>query len=75
MVWWDERSVGAGTGAGPPPIEAGPPLLRATVDLEDPYLRDIVLAALRSRPAWAVERADGDGFAPHPATAASDLHW
>lgn len=75
MVWWDERSVGAIASEPSAADAAGPRRLRATVDLEDPYLRDIVLEALKARPEWTVDRADGDGFDPHPSTAASDFHW
>lgn len=75
MVWWDERSVGAAAGGPTPVPPPSPPLLLATVDLECPYLRDIVLDALRGRPGWRVERADGKGFEPHPLVAASDFHW
>jgi hypothetical protein len=67
MVWWDERSAGLPTDR--------PPRLAATVDLEDPYLRSIVLDALTARPAWRVTSVEGEGFDPHPVTSTSRLHW
>ena len=41
-------------------LDANDPRPLATVDLEDPYLRDLVLEAFASRrESWRVERADG----------------
>ncbi|KAK9815849.1 hypothetical protein WJX72_010743 [[Myrmecia] bisecta] len=49
--------------------------LTVTVDLEDDYVRGLVLAGLHRRPEWHVVRIDGEGEEVCQAAQESFLHW
>lgn len=90
MVWWDERcmlqSAGGITSSGKvdwsitedraPANNHTAAQLHASVDLDDDYLRQLVVEGLeRRRPVWRVIADTGSGEDVTAAASVSDLHW